>query len=134
MGTTCCSSRQRLEPQSSRDKDVERRKLNIIYEFDLNKDFIDKVTFEESIMKELTNDIGVQITPQVTNMIISEFKKFMFLNLMNIKELSKKPKPPFDNYLSQDDSARAYISLAAPPLIDTVWKCFIRRETTYKAF
>lgn len=35
---------------------------------------------------------------------------------------------------ADDHSTKSYYSLTAPPLIDIVWRCLIRREKVYESF
>lgn len=56
-------------------------KLIRAYQFDFNKYIKNGPTFEEKVMKENANDLGLcTYSPQTTHIMITEFKKFMAVN------------------------------------------------------
>ena len=84
-------------------------------------------------MEELVNDIGELANPHTAHIMISEFKKFLFLNEMNIRQLGKDNKP-LNSPMFPDDTTnnlKVFTSLTAPPLVDVVWRMVIRREVAY---
>ena len=75
--------RERVTLEGDRDKKKERELLQTIFTFDFNNIDHEGITVEETLMLSITNDLGEIITPQVTNILFSEFKKFIFLNVVN---------------------------------------------------
>jgi len=62
----------------------------VILDYDFNKGFDYEVTVEEAIMMQLTNDLGQQVLPHVAHIMITEFRKFMFLVGEHIREVESK--------------------------------------------
>jgi len=106
--------------QLSRKEKLKR--LNFIMDFNFNKDFGGECTVEETIMKELTNDLGEPILAHVAHTLISEFRKFMFLISENFIELRlKEIEHSHDNDQPENNCNLFIKSLIAPPTIDLIW-------------
>ena len=89
-------------------------------------------------MANFTNDIGEVANPYTAHILISEFRKFIFLNQMNIKTLSDKqdmkPYLLYNDKKNYKGTDKAFKGLTAPPLIDIVWRCIIKYEKVYFDF
>ena len=48
-------------------------------DYNFNIDYEGETTVEEEIMKQLSNDLGQPVLPHVAHIIITEFRKFIFL-------------------------------------------------------
>ena len=87
MGATCWGIRGDYEIPIDTDKNKDEIEIiKTIKEFDWNNKNPYKWTIEEIIMCSIANDTGDLINPQSSHILFSEFKKFMFLNAMYIKE------------------------------------------------
>lgn len=131
---SCCSMRYGLGNPETRNKVAEKEKLHLIANYNFNEGRRGTCTIEESIMGEITNDIGELLSPQATQVYLAEFRKFIFLNAMNFEEMSRgsiKYSSPLYDKGSPD---LALISITAPPMIDVVWRCFIKHEEVYEKF
>ena len=58
------------------------------YDFNMNNTTGTKI--EEQIMVQLANDLGEPVLPHVAHIIISEFRKFMFLVFEHNKLLEER--------------------------------------------
>jgi hypothetical protein len=98
----------------------DKKTLSKIYSFNWNQGNSGLLTVEEIIMTQLTNDIGEFATPHFTHIVFSEFKKFMFLNKLQLE----KDKNDEKDELAQrqiKDFKESYVGLFAPPILDSVW-------------
>lgn len=118
----------------SRNTINENKKIKALANYDFNKDFTSKRTFEESLMQELTNDFGEVVSAPMAQILISEFKKFIFLCQMNFEECVKVEVPYSHPLFSKDQKGTAFISITPPPAIDTVWRAIIKYDTVYEKF
>lgn len=105
-----------------------------VMKFDLNLNTNPLLSIESRFTRENTNDLGEPIIPQVSHIIISEFKKFMYLNAIAIGKCKR------DDNLKQEDN---YIRnkkwfhkspFVAPPYLDRIWKLFILYNQNYEEF
>ena len=63
-----------MQVSAYRNKDKEKELLQRILQFDFNDGDPFGISFEESLMRTLTNDIGEFITPHVAHIVFMEFK------------------------------------------------------------
>lgn len=133
MGTSWCSSRPNFEPQTSRNKIEEAQILEKIFKFDFNKDNQGDISFEEFLQSNLTNDFGDLANPHFTILALAEFRKFIFLWFMNIKEINKKSFKPYETIKENGVEVKYFKALTAPPLIDLVWRWMIQRHKIYNS-
>lgn len=67
-------------------------------DYDFNKlSNLDR-TVEETIMEHLTNDLGDSVLPHVAHIIISEFRKFMFLVGEHIRETERRKQGKYTQF------------------------------------
>lgn len=59
-----------MEGDDHRDKANEQKHINALATFDFNEGLVGGYTLEESLMQELTNDIGEQVSAQSTEVLI----------------------------------------------------------------
>jgi len=81
------SNRLEVLPSCTRNRRQEKEILQAIMQFDFNDGDTNGITFEETLMRQMTNDLGEFIMPHVAHILFIEFKKFMFLVYMNVSEL-----------------------------------------------
>ena len=64
--------------------EIERSLFIKIMDFDLNLGKMPGLTIAKRLARENTNDAGDELSNYTANIIMIEFKKFMFLNLLRI--------------------------------------------------
>lgn len=101
---SCCSLRPKVGFDETRDKAIIDTDLRKVLSYDFNMGVGIKTTLEESLMTEITNDIGEPISPPTTQVLMLEFKKFMFLCKMNIQECQRAKVTCSENYIPKDSS------------------------------
>lgn len=109
-----CSSRPLIEKEETRNKVYENKLLQKISAYEFETDYDIQFTLEELIMQEFANDIGDAASPHTWAILIAEFRKFIFLNKMNISLIGKEKGM---TYLMYDDDSKStvYLSLVASP-------------------
>lgn len=105
-----------------------------IMKFDLNLNTNPLMSIESRFTRENTNDLGEPIIPQVAHIIVSEFKKFMFLNAIQIQKLKRIEKYKFSYQGMISDSPYIKSPFVAPPYLDRFWKLFILYNKNYEVF
>lgn len=98
----------------------DKKTLSKIYSFNWNQGNTGLLTVEEILMTQLTNDMGEFATPHFTHIAFSEFKKFMFLNKLQL-EKDKNDEKDENAQRQIKDFKESYVGLFAPPIIDSVW-------------
>lgn len=130
---SCCSLRPSLDSASTRDSKVENEKFEKLKALKFSNFMKEETTFEEILKHELTNDLGEEVSPQTTQVLIAEFKKFMFLNQMNFRILDKS-KTHYADIVAKPKKMTYYKGLVAPPALDVVWRILIHHEDLYYQF
>ena len=123
-------------------KKIETALLVQILKFDLNLETNPILSIEARFTRENTNDIGDALLPQTTQIIMMEFKKFMFLQALDIlknRKLDKKSKPKKSIILDRNESSikdtfNFDSPFVAPPYIDRAWRLFILYNKNYEEF
>ena len=134
MGGYWCGSRENFETDIDSDKSRDRNaKYKFVQTFNWNNNNPYSWTIEEIILCSLTNDAGDYVNPQTSHILFSEFKKFMFLNLMYIQEGEKDYTVRANTLNRMFQDKKAYVGLIAPPIIDLVW-CILIRTKIYEDF
>ena len=114
-----------------------------IMKYDFNKDNNSTISVEENIMGKLTNDLGQSVLPHVAHIMLTEFRKFMFLveehnyyirkdqqgKILKIKNLLEN-----DNINSEQLKEIPLKSLLAPPSLDQIWCLIILMPKIYSQF
>jgi hypothetical protein len=126
MGNLC---RARGRAHIVADETEKKKELQQIFDFDWNQGNKNYLTVEETIMRHITNDIGEFLTPQTTQVLFAEFKKFMFLNKAYLEQL-KREEIVEDAKRQIKDYKTCYTGLVAPPLIDSVWILLMSLKTS----
>ena len=97
--------------------------------FDINRGNTN-LTIAKRFARENTNDAGDQLNEATANMLILEFKKFMFLCALRLVHDTKG-----EFKTSVADGETIYMApFPAPPLIDKVWDMFILYSENYRSF
>ena len=104
-------------------------------DFNFNRETEGILTVEEIIALELTNDLGEPILAHVCHILISEFRKFMFLIGENFLEgwIQYNDTTP-NRDIVKWDWHKTLKSLVAPPVIDLVWVSLIKQHDVYSNF
>jgi hypothetical protein len=123
-----------LGASDSRNTINENKKMKALANYDFNKDFTSKMTFEESLMQELANDFGESVSAPMAQVLISEFKKFVFLCQMNFEECVKAEVIYTYPLYNKDVKGTGYMAITPPPAIDTVWRAIIKYDSVYENF
>jgi len=129
----CCSDRPIFTESTKRNRKEELKIFNDIKRYDFNHSLNSADSFEEFLMRHLTNDLGLPVGPQVAQVFISEFKKFMFLAKMNIQE-HQNENLAYASIIDIHKKKKAVKSIVAPPMIDLVWRLMLQHERLYTDF
>ena len=102
--------------------------------FDLNLGKEPDMPIEGWFTIENTNDMGEPLVPQAAQVIIAEFKKFIYLCI--IKILRNKWSGKLDmNQVPKLGDVPCYLApYSAPPYLDRVWRCFLLHRWQYHVF
>lgn len=79
----CWATRDKFFLSDVRDKKKEMTILKTIFLFDFNKSDPKGITVDETLMRVLTNDLAEFASPHLAHILMVEFKKFLFLMVMN---------------------------------------------------
>jgi len=126
MGNLC---RYRNGGAIANDDEQHTKDIQEIFDFDWNQSNSNLLTVEETIMRQLTNDMGQMVTPHTAHIIFTEFKKFMFLNKIYLDELKRKEEAESMKRQIKDYKS-SYTGLVAPPLVDSLWIILMSLNTT----
>ena len=88
------------------------------YDFNLGKD--PALTIEARFARENTNDLGEGLLPQTAHIIITEFKKFMYLVALEVLTRKRERRIEKERIL-QTDSGYKWVfqsPFTAPPYLD----------------
>ena len=121
---------------------IETALLVKILKFDLNLETNPVLTVESRFTRENTNDMGDALQPQTAQIIIMEFKKFMFLVALEILKNRKNEKirRPAASMVSRSSGSfrqqTEYFDspFPAPPYLDRVWRLLILYNKNYEEF
>ena len=106
-----------------------------LFKYDFNLGTNPDMTMEQRFLRENTNDFGEFLVPHSANVIISEFKKFMYLVLTELVERDKNGGHDEAEYTKTSDGRLFFDSpFCAPPNIDKFWKQLILYNHTYEKF
>lgn len=113
---------------------IEAALLVRIFRFDLNGGVDPTLSVENRVQRENSNDLGEYPMNHTIHIVITEFKKFIYLNSLEI--LKRKREGTLDmkeNY--QKDGIWYYKApFWAPPYIDRIWKNLILYNYIYEDF
>jgi hypothetical protein len=106
-----------------------------IFKYDFNLGTNPDMTMEERFLRENTNDFGEFLVPHTGNVIISEFKKFMYLVLTELIEMDKNGEHVEGEHM-EVSKGMVFVDapFCAPPNIDKFWKQLILYNHTYEKF
>ncbi|CAI2363553.1 unnamed protein product [Moneuplotes crassus] len=131
MGNTCCSCVRKYEvPLNREERQSQIERFRAIMCYDFNKGRRNEQTVEEAIMNKLTNDLGQPVVSHVCHILISEFRKFMFI----IGEYNHYSTSPSAQSSIIDQSQAQLDPLLAPPVIDQIWCLLICMSSVYERF
>ena len=105
-----------------------------ILKFDLNLEKKPHLTIEDRFTRENTNDLGEFLLPQTAHIIITEFKKFMYLQAWEIQSRRRKGTLGINYIESSNDKWYFKAPLWPPPYLDRVWKLLILYNKNYEEF
>ena len=93
------------------------------------------ISFKEKFRRENTNEIGQVINEDTAEVIILEFRKFLFCVAKEMAASRRKHKNKYLKPVFYNDKTLSYgytSLLSASPLIDKVWRSLIGYERKYK--
>lgn len=105
--------------------------------FDFNRGKENDLTFEKRFGRENTNDAGQCLNPEATKVVINEFRKFMYINAVEIaKRKRNRRKGELDPNTNKIINGEWFYECpyAASPILDKVWRCLILYCDSYKDF
>lgn len=105
------------------------------YEFNISNNQMP--TFNEFFRRENCNELGQQLNEDAANVIIMEFRKFMFLVGCELARIRRTSGLESLNPLIFKDKEKVVACecpYSAPPYIDRVWRAIIAYERKYKYF
>jgi hypothetical protein len=92
------------------------------------------LTIEKRFTRENTNDIGEALLPQTAHIIITEFKKFMYLVALEINRCRREGKLDLTKNFKKNKQWYFSSPYTAPPYIDRVWRLVILYNKNYEEF
>jgi hypothetical protein len=100
-----------------------------LMKLDLNQGM--EVRLEERFARENTNDIGDPLSPESAFIILSEFKKFLFISCVEIHYLKTSGK-----IKASVENEKTYFEcpFSPPPYLDRLWRLFILNHEGYSNF
>ena len=92
------------------------------------------LTIEARFTRENTNDMGEALMPQTSHVIIMEFKKFMYMQAVEIQKRTRDGTLDMTKNFKKDKQWYFSSPFSAPPYIDRVWKLLILYNKNYEEF
>ena len=132
-----CLSSSGVAGRRKRKSDAQIRQIEIallfkVLKFDLNLGEKVGLTIENRFTSENTNDMGEGLMPQTAHIIITEFKKFMYLLALQINKARRDKTLDLTRNFKKDNQWYYLSPYTAPPYIDRVWKLLILYSKNYE--
>ena len=95
-----CYSSSKMKHSPEKVRKMETGLFVMIMKFDLNLKEDPKITIESKFTRQNANDLAEPMLPQTSHIIITEFKKFMYLTAIKINESKRTDSLNLDkNYM-----------------------------------
>ena len=119
-------ARQAMENMMVEFRD-QRQLLSKILSFDLHLGQQPALTITKKLARETSNDAGEQLNNVTASIMVIEFKKFLFLTALRIKNDKEK------KLQTVGPDGKLYFSapFPAPPMIEKAWDLIILYSDTY---
>lgn len=105
-----------------------------ILKFDLNLGADPQLTIESRFTRENTNDMGEGLLPQTAQVIIMEFKKYMYLVATEILRRRRQGEIDLSRNFRVKNKWFFNCPYSAPPYIERVWRLVVLYNKNYEEF
>jgi len=105
-----------------------------LFKFDLNKGIDPELSLENRVQREHCNDLGEYPMNHTIHILMTEFKKFIFLNSIEIQKRIREGTLNKEENYQRNGKWYFKAPFSAPPYIDKMWKALILYNYIYEDF